>query len=227
MSTRQRPADRGRRIARRAVAELSAELRARRLELGLSRVDVALAAGVSRAKLGRLERNEVIAPASADLWAIAAAVLGLDLRWNAYPGGEPVRDHVQLRLLEAFRRRLDPTVAWRTEVPLPIEGDRRAWDAVVVATDGWTAIEGISRLGAVDAIVRRALLKLRDDPRIARLVLLVAATDRNRAALDTAAAVIRPDFPLDTRTVLAALAAGRTPPPNGIVIVRVSAAVAA
>ena len=208
------------------VADPTAELRARRVELGLSQGTVALAAGVSRAKLGRLERNEVTAPVPEDLWAIAA-VLGLDPRWNAYPGGEPVRDHVQLRLLEALRRRLDPTAAWRTEVPLPIEGDRRAWDAVVVAVDGWTAIEGISRLGAVDAIVRRALLKLRDDPRIARLVLLVADTDRNRAALDTAAPVLRPDFPLDTRTVLATLAAGRTPTLNGVVVMRVPPKVAA
>ncbi len=46
-------------------------------------------------------------------------------------------------------------IPWRTEVTLPIAGDRRAWDAVAMTPDGWTAFEAISKLGAVDATIRR------------------------------------------------------------------------
>lgn len=181
---------------------------------------MAAAAGISRQMYGRLERDEIGSPGVEDLWAIGA-VLGLDLRLTGYPAGDPVSDRVQLRLLAAFRERLHPAIIWRTEVPLPIQGDRRAWDAVAIAPDGWTGIEAISRLGAIDATVRRANLKQRDDPRIGHVVLVVADTARNRAAIRLGAAVLRADFPLETRTVLAPLAAGAVPPLNGVVVLRI------
>jgi hypothetical protein len=112
-------------------------------------------------------------------------------------------------------------MGWRAEVPLPLTGDQRAWDAVITPPDGWTALEGISRLGAVDATVRRAKLKLRDDPRIERLVLVVLDTNRNRAALAAAGPTIHNDFPLDTRAVLSALKDGHAPAANGIVLLRI------
>ncbi|MEW6223946.1 MAG: helix-turn-helix transcriptional regulator [Chloroflexota bacterium] len=213
MPTRERPADRARRLARRTLGEVADELRHARVTMGRSQREVALAAGIPRSRYSRIERLEV-APAVEEIW-VAAAVLGLDARLGLYPGGSPVHDHVQLALLEAFYARLHGTVGWRTEVGLPIEGDRRAWDAVAIAPDGWTGIEAISRMGAVDAVVRRANLKLRDDPRVGRIVLLVNDTIRNREALRHAAAAIRAEFPLDTREVLAALGAGRTPAHSG------------
>jgi transcriptional regulator with XRE-family HTH domain len=220
MPARERPVDRGRRAVRRAVAELAGDFRATRLALGLSQQSVANAAGMSRSYVGRLERNEVARPGLDHLASLAAA-LGLRLRLAAYPDGEPIRDRVQLRLVDAFRRRLHGSVGWRTEVPLPIAGDRRAWDAVAIADDDWTAIEAISRLGAVDATLRSANQKQRDDPRIARVVLLVADTPRNRDALRLAHATVRADYPLDTRGVLGALAAGRSPARSGIVLMRI------
>ena len=123
------------------------ELRTQRQALGLSQGAVALAAGLSQPALSRVERRVTADPRLVDLWSIAA-VLGLDLRLNAYPGGEPVRDHVQIRLLPEIRARVPSMWPWLTEVPLPIAGDRRAWDAVAISPDGWTAFEAISRLGA-------------------------------------------------------------------------------
>ena len=218
MPTRERPADRARRLARRTLGDVADELRHARVTLGRSQRETALAAGIPRSRYSRIEQLEV-APAVEEIW-VAAAVLGLDARLGLYPGGSPVHDHVQLALLEAFHARLHGAVGWRTEVGLPIEGDRRAWDAVAVAPDGWTGIEAISRMGAVDAVVRRANLKLRDDPRVGRIVLLVNDTVRNREALRHAAAAIRAEFPLDTREVLAALGAGRPPAHNGVVLLR-------
>jgi transcriptional regulator with XRE-family HTH domain len=194
-------------------------LRDRRLALGLSQQAVAGAAGMGRSMVGRIERGEIGAPDITDLGAMAA-VLGLALRIATYPHGQPIADRVQIRLLAAFRDRLPSSLGWRSEVPLPIAGDNRAWDAVTTPPEGWTALEGISRLGAVDATVRRAKLKHRDDPRIERLVLVVLDTNRNRAALATAAPIVRDDFPLDTRAVMAALSSGHAPPANGIVLIR-------
>ena len=220
MSARERPKDRGHRLAGEAVAEIVGELRTQRRDLGLSQVAVATAAGLSQPALSRLERQETAEPRLADLWAIAA-VLGLDLRLNAYPGGEPVRDHVQIRLLPAIRSRIPSSWPWLTEVPLPIAGDRRAWDAVSIAPDGWTAFEAISRFGAVDATVRRVRLKQRDDPRIRRVVLVVADTHRNRLALDAARPALATDFPLTTRDIFRDLAGGRLPRADGIVVLRI------
>ena len=160
------------------------------------------------------------APTFEVLWAIGAA-LGLDLRLSIFPHGEPVHDQAQLPILETARAVLPASTAWRTEVVLPGDGDLRAWDAVAMAPDGWTAFEAISRLGVVDATVRHVHQKLRDDPRILRLVLLVADTVRNRQAIQAAGGVLRADFPLVTHEVLAHLRAGRTPPLNGIAAIRV------
>ena len=188
--------------------------------MGRTQAWIARAIGVSPALVGRLERHE-LRDTSAGHVAAYAAVLGLAVRITAYPEGEPVRDRVQLRLLGALRDRLHPSLAWRTEVGLPIQGDRRAWDAVAIVVDGWTAFEGISRFGVVDATLRRVNQKHRDDPRIARVVLVLADTVRNRWALADAAATIRAEYPLDTRTVLGALASGKAPALNGVVILRV------
>ena len=222
MATRERPRDRAHRLAREAVGEIVGELRTQRQALGLSQGAVALAAGLSQPALSRVERRVTADPRLVDLWSIAA-VLGLDLRLNAYPGGEPVRDHVQIRLLPEIRARVPSMWPWLTEVPLPMAGDRRAWDAVAISPDGWTAFEAISRFGAVDATVRRIRLKQRDDPRIRRVVLLVADTHRNRLALDAARQALAADFPLTTRDVLRDLAGGRMPRADGIVVLRVPA----
>jgi transcriptional regulator with XRE-family HTH domain len=196
------------------------DIRATRVELGLSQAAVARAAGVSRSHLSRIELG-LVDPPRIDHLAAIAAVLGMRLRVQLYPEGEPLRDRVQAPALEAFRRRLHPTLAWRSEVVLPGTGDRRAWDAVVIDDERtWTAIEWISRIGAVDALLRRTNQKQRDDPRISRVVLLVADTVRNRHALREALGTVRAEYPLGSREVLAALAAGRAPVMNGIVLLR-------
>jgi transcriptional regulator with XRE-family HTH domain len=220
MTTRDDPAARARRRMDRAMAELLADLRATRISLGLSQDHVAAAAGMSRQFLGRLERGDLDRIPPPDVAAVAA-VLGLDLRLGSFPAGDPVRDNVQLRLLEAFRARIHPSIAWRTEVPLPAVGDRRAWDAVAIADREWTGIEGISRFGAADATMRRVNLKLRDDARVHRAVMVVSDTARNRDSLRLALATVRPDFPLQTREVLDALGHGAAPRLSGVVLLRV------
>jgi transcriptional regulator with XRE-family HTH domain len=211
--------------AHRRIAEdlqaVTGDLRGTRYEIGLSQELVAHRAGVSRSELSRIERSAV-ATAVIDRLASVAAVLGMRLRINLYPEGEPLRDRVQAPGLELVRKRLHPSMAWRSEVVLPGQGDRRAWDAVAIDEERiWTGFEWISRVGAIDAMLRRTNQKQRDDPRISRVVLVIADTRRNRAALRLALAAVREGFPLGTRDVLTALAAGHAPALNGIVLLRV------
>ena len=78
-------------------------------------------------------------------------------------------------------------------------------------------IEAFTRLADAQAQFRAILLKARD-LRMERVVIVIADTRANRAALATAQEVVAANFPLATRTVIAALRAGRDPGANGIVV---------
>ena len=152
--------------------------------------------------------------------AAYCAVVGLDLAMRAYPAGDPIRDRAQLALLERLRARLNPTLRWRTEVPLPIDGDLRAWDAEISDRNPnpWRArVEGETRIADGQALERRLALKLRDDPD-GHLILLISDTRANSAALRSLGAGVKELLPLDTRAVLAALGNGKDPGASGIVI---------
>lgn len=148
------------------------------------------------------------------------AVVGLDLSIRAYPAGDPIRDRAQLALLERLRARLDPSLAWRTEVPLPSVGDLRAWDAEIRGRHPgpWRArVEAETTIADGQALEQRLGLKTRDDPD-GHLILLVSDTRANRAALRTLEAGLRTLLPLRTRETLAALSTGRDPGASGIVV---------
>jgi transcriptional regulator with XRE-family HTH domain len=218
MATRERPADRGRRRCRESLHRVALDARRARIGAGLSQREVALAIGVSHSKVGRFERSGN--QRSLEFVGALCAVVGLDLGIRAYPVGDPIRDRAQLALLERLRGRLHPTLRWRTEVPLPIPGDLRAWDAEVRAPkpNRWRArIEAETRIADGQALERRLALKLRDDPG-GHLILLVSDTRANRAALRSIAAGFHDVLPLETRAILSALTAGRDPGGSGVVI---------
>jgi transcriptional regulator with XRE-family HTH domain len=190
-----------------------------RIGAGLSQAEVGRAIGSSHARVGRLERGEVGFPDLAFL-AGYCAVVGLGLTLRAYPAGDPIRDRAQLALLERFRARIDSGLRWRTEVPIPIEGDLRAWDAEVTgrAPAPWRArIEAETRIPDGQALERRLNLKARDDPR-GHVILLVSDTRANRAALQAIREGMRDQFPLDARALLTALGHGHDPGGSGIVV---------
>jgi hypothetical protein len=148
------------------------------------------------------------------------AVLGLELSLRTYPAGDPIRDRAQLALLERLRGRLHPNLRWRTEVPLPIERDLRAWDADIRGTTPapWRArVEAETKLADLQALERRLTLKHRDDPG-GHLILLVSDTRANRAGLRSLRDGLAELLPLRTREVLGAIADGRDPGAGGIVI---------
>lgn len=59
-------------------------------------------------------------------------------------------------------------------------------------------------------------MKLRDDPSVDHVVLLLADTPSNRRAIALVRELLRSELPLDTRSVLGALEAGRSPGANGV-----------
>jgi len=216
MTTKERRLDRGRRLARHALATIGEEFREARLAAGLTQRQVAEVVGISHTELSRIERGLAVWVPYETL-VIIAAVLGLDLPIRAFPAGGPVRDRAQLELLARFRAVLPPGLAWRTEVPIRIERDLRAWDAVV-GGPGWNLpVDAETRLRDVQALARREALKRRDDG-TETMLLLVADTRSNRQVLRLARPDLITEFPLPGRAALVALSSGHRPAGSSIVV---------
>ncbi|MEO7117751.1 MAG: helix-turn-helix transcriptional regulator, partial [Candidatus Limnocylindrales bacterium] len=171
--------------ARDTLIRLGKELRLARMGAGLSQADVAKAAAAARSSVGRIEQGIVRGVPLHALMRLFAAV-GLAVVVKTYPDGDPVRDAPQLGLIARFRALLPSSMPWRTEVPLPIPGDQRAWDGMSVVGDEELGVEAETHIADSQAVIRRVQLKQRDG-RVARVVLVVADTKHNRAAVETAA----------------------------------------
>jgi transcriptional regulator with XRE-family HTH domain len=195
-------------------SRVRADLRRARLGAGLSREDVGKACGLSRTGIERLESGT--RRSTVREFAAFGAVVGLDVRLRAYPAGDAIRDAGSQRLLGRLRVRLHPNLGWSTEVVLPIEGDRRAWDAMIHGASWRIAVEAETVLDDIQAVERKLALKRRDGG-IDHVILLVADTRRNRRALAAAPGAFA-TFSRDSRALLRALREGRDPGCSGIVI---------
>jgi hypothetical protein len=96
--------------------------------------------------------------------------------------------------------------------------ERRAFDAVLVGQPGRVGLEAITRLVDAQAQVRGATLK-QESGHLERMVLVLADTRLNRAAVRQSAPTLAPAFPMSTRAVLRALRRGALPAENGILLV--------
>jgi transcriptional regulator with XRE-family HTH domain len=181
-----------------------------RLAAGLSVREVARIVGVSAGGIERAEPGDPSA-LTIDLAARIAAAVGLQLGASLFPFGDPVRDRAQRVLLARFRPRLDASLGWRTEVPMPIRGDLRAGDGVIDGAFGTILVEAETRLTDLQAAERKAQLKKRDLGSD-RLILLVSDTPTNRRVV-ALHPELRDRFPIGTRRCLAAL--GRAQDPGG------------
>jgi len=215
VATRERRIDRGRRLARQALARIGEEFREARLAAGLTQRQVAEAVGISQAELSRIERG-VASWITYQTLVLIATVLGLDLPLRAFPAGGPIRDTAQRQLLAKFRALLPADLSWRTEVPIKIERDLRAWDAVVGGRGWQVPVDAETRLRDVQALTRRAALKRRDDAADV-MILLVADTRHNRQVVRLAKPDLVGDFPVPGIAILAALSRAERPTGSGIV----------
>ena len=196
-------------------SELIGSWRELRLAAGLTQATVARASGIARSTYADIERGRT-AQVNLLLASIVSAVLGQDLSVKLYPFGSPVRDAAHLRLLSEFVARL--SAVWRVthEAPIPVEGDRRAWDLLVNGPAS-IGVEAETRLGDVQALERSMHLKQRDSG-VQRVLLVVRGSKRNRLLIRPHLPHLRTAFPLGTAEVMRALHEGRDPGADGLAV---------
>jgi transcriptional regulator with XRE-family HTH domain len=215
MATRDRPVDRANRAVALLVSSTARELREARQAAGLSQRAVASAAGVSHPTVSRVERG-VSPEVSLLVIARLSAVVGLKPTLQLFPDGDPIRDIAHVHLLERLHARIHPQLRWRTEVPLPIAGDPRAWDATIAGLGFVVGVEAETRVRDAQAVGRRINLKQRDGE-LDHVILLVAGTRANRRAL-VAASGLAEAFPISQRDCLRALREGGDPGGSSIIV---------
>ncbi len=176
-----------------AVRTLAEEIRRARLEHGLSQEAVARAVRISRPQLGRIERGENKAVSVLAL-ARVVAVLGLELSVRAYPAGQPIRDAAHRALLDRARAAIGSRAVWTNERPIGGSDDLRAWDAMARYKLVGVGVEAETRVSDLQALQRRVMLKLRDDPPTAFVLLVLANSRHNRDVVRGNEAAILADF---------------------------------
>jgi len=198
------------------LRDVGRELRVARLTAGMRQRDVAAALSKSASHVSRVENGVIKGLGVVGITRHAAAV-GLKPSVRLYPSVARPLDHAQLQLLDRFRARISG--AWKVvlEAPMPIAGDLRAADALLVRPGCRCAVELITRLADFQAQLRAARRKQRDIG-AERLVLVVAGTGTNRRALRDAGPSVREAFPLDTKGTLRALGDGVDPGADGLVL---------
>ena len=214
MATRSGPIARAVRRVDDDLHRVLQEIETERRGAGISFDAIGQACHVAGSTAARTVSGRTSNPDLRLLAAIAASV-GHELRLRTYLAGDPLRDAGQRRLLGRLRVRLAPALRWRTEVGLPIDGDRRAWDAVICGDRWRLAVEAETVIGDLQALERRLALKLRDGG-IEHVILLVADTRWNRAVL--AAPGTLSWLGRDARRILRALGRGEDPGTSALLL---------
>jgi transcriptional regulator with XRE-family HTH domain len=216
VGTRERAVDTGAARGRALTAAVRRDLRESRLDRGLGGIDVARAVGISPAQYSRIERG-LTGSLSIEQASIVLAVVGLELSVRTYPSGEPLRDAAHAALIDRFRAGLHPSLRLQTEVPFPGQGDRRAWDVVVVGSDWRHGVEAETRPRDRQALERRLALKLRDG-NVSSMSLLLLDSRHNRDFVRSHHDVLAERFPIPGRRTLELLRAGVNPGGGSIIL---------
>lgn len=218
MPSKERSVDRATRISKRDAATAGSDIRSARIAAGLTLARVGSIVGLSGSQVSRIER--ALAPnVSVRQLCRIGAVVGLDVRVRTYPGPDPIRDAAQNALLGRLRARLHPRSTFRTEVLISIAGDQRAFDGEIgdlIGDARSLPVEAETRIHDLQAQTRRIATKLQDSDHQWVLV-VVADTRTNRAAIRAARQAINELFPVPPREALAALAEGRHPGGSALV----------
>ena len=187
------------------------------MDRGLSTRTVAAAWGCSHTKIVRIDRAESPDVTLLSLNQYGAAV-GLEISLRAFAGGAPLREEGHAELLLRFRARVHSAISWATEVPLPVFGDLRAWDAMLRGPSWRYGVEGETGPRDAQALGRRLELKRRDGG-VDGVILVLPATRQIREFLAGAGPLLQTNLPLDGRVILKRLEAGLDPGGSGIVLV--------
>lgn len=216
------------RFLRRAIAE---QLKRVRLDEELSMRQVAAAAGLHFSHLPRIEAGE--RQPSLDALVALATAMGHDVSIRLYPGNGPrVRDHIQVRMIEALLAALHPRWIARLEVAVhrPVRGvidvvlqDRELGD--VVAGEGHSALHSVEHQVRWAGQKADAIVSARgwpwsdrpDEPRIGRLLIL-RSTTAMRSLVETLPATFRTAYPARTVDAVTALTTAGAPWPGHAIV---------
>jgi transcriptional regulator with XRE-family HTH domain len=215
MASTTRAIDLARRRWEQTAAEVGDQLRTGRRVLGASQARLAASIGVSQAEVSRRERGRSLVVGES--FAVHAAAVGLRVSVKLWPVGGAIRDAAQARSIAAFVSRVGRPWRVTLEAPIPLAGDLRAVDVLLVRGELRIAVEVMTRLADLQAQIRAAQLKARDMG-ATRLILVVAGTHANRRELAAAAQTLVAAFDLDSRRLMSAMAAGRDPGRDGIAL---------
>ena len=217
MATRLRQLDVGTARAGELIRRAGHEIRQARLDRGLSVAAIGRSARLSTSTVSRIERGLMARVSVHDL-ARLHAVVGLELSMRSYPTGQPVRDVAHGMLLADFRQCLHRSIGWSIEVPLPIPGDLRAWDAQVRG-DRWVyGVEAETAPRDAQSVVRRLQLKRRDG-RVDGVLLVLRRTIQTRRFVAEAGQTLTSSFPIDGRRALELLGAGVDPGGSSVIVI--------
>jgi len=216
MGARNSASERGRRRGVRLLDELMGDGREARVGANLTQQQVGDVIGLSDSRVSLMQRGE-FGRVPFVVLAQYLSVVGLELSARAYPVGGGPRDAAQLGLLSRFKVMPSAQFRWLTEVPLPIRGDLRAWDAGLVRGELRIGIDAETRIRDVQALDRRVMLKLRDSG-WDRAILLVARTRTNRRVVREFADALRSNVPVPQTDALKALVAGDDPGGNCLIV---------
>lgn len=213
---------------RELLRAVGAELRRTREDAGLSQRAVAAEAGIHHSHLARIEEGRT--QASLRALTAVAVVTGCDLSVRCFPSAGPrLRDHLQVRMVEAMLREVHPR--WRPSLEVAVHRPVRGVIDMVLADPGLPQVlagEHHSDLRSVEHQVRWAGQKAdalpsarewpfgsRDaDPEVVRLLVL-RTTERHRRLVRDLHATFAAAYPTpvaEARAVLAA-PAGAMPGP--------------
>jgi transcriptional regulator with XRE-family HTH domain len=216
MPRRSRVVECGAERGRANTIKLAHELRSGRVDRGLTQQELARAVGISRSRESYIERG-LVRGVSIARWSELLAVVGLELSVQTFPTGQPIRDAAHAALLQRLRSRLHGTLRWRTEIPMPILGDLRGWDAMIQG-NGWRlAVEAETRPSDLQGLERRIALKLRDSD-TESVILLLKDRRRNRDVVRAYGDVLAERFSVPGRRALELLAAGANPGGNSLIL---------
>ena len=212
----ERAMDRATRRAEQVLGEIGREIRAARLTHGISQAALGQVVGIAQSEVSRIERGKRAAVPLALLIKLCAGV-GLDLSSRVFPGGTPLRDAAHLELLARLRAAISPEWRWQAEVPLPIAGDKRAWDGVLRMPTASIGVEAETRPRDIQELERRVALKRRDGG-LDRVVLLLRDSSWNRRLVRSNASSLEQSFPVPGKVALRALAQAREPGGDTIIL---------
>lgn len=201
-----------------AARDIGDQLRAGRHVLGVTQKSIGRAIGVGQAEVSRREHG-MLRGVRAHHLAVHAAAVGLRLRINLWPVGGGLRDAAQLRYIASLVARIGQRWKVVLEAAVPTPDDLRAVDILLIGGPHRIVVEVITRLTDVQAQVRTIQQKARDIG-ATRVVIVLASTHANRTALVGARGALAASFDLDSRRVLAELAAGRDPGRDAIILFR-------